>query len=158
VKQAAKRWSLMVLGWLLLLVGIAALPLPGPGAMIILLAMFVLATQYEWAERRLERVKEWALKGAADSVRSWPRIALSLFGVAWLIGFGVLWCVHPSAPSWWPIADRWWLVGGWGTGATLIFSGVVAGGLLVYSFVKLRDPDSPDPGKQAEQRYDAPAG
>jgi hypothetical protein len=158
VKQAAKRWTLKVLGWLLLLLGIAALPLPGPGAMIILLAMFVLATQYEWAERRLDRVKTWALKGAADSVRSWPRIALSLVGVAWLVGFGVLWCVRPSAPSWWPIADHWWLVGGWGTGATLIFSGVVAFGLLGYSFVKLRDPDSPDPGKAAEQRYDATAG
>ena len=30
-------------------------------------------------------------------------------------------------------------MGGWGTGATLIFSGLVALGLLVYSFVKLRD-------------------
>jgi hypothetical protein len=151
VKKAAKRWTLVILGWLLLLIGIAALPLPGPGAMIILLAMFVLATQYEWADRRLERVKAWALRGAADSVRSWPRVVLSLFGVLWLIGFGVLWWVHPPAPSWWPLADHWWLVGGWGTGVTLIFSGVVAFGLLVYSFVKLRDPDSGDPGEQVGQ-------
>ena len=90
MKQAAKRWSLIVLGWVLLLVGIAALPLPGPGAMIIFLAMIVLATQYEWAERRLEHVKDWALRGAADSVRTWPRIGFSLCGVVWLVGFGVL--------------------------------------------------------------------
>ena len=57
MRQALKRWSLSILGWLLLLVGIAALPLPGPGAMIILLAMVVLATQYEWAARRLDGVK-----------------------------------------------------------------------------------------------------
>lgn len=139
MKQAIKRWSLTVLGWVLLLVGIAALPLPGPGAMIILLAMIVLATQYEWAERRLDSVKEWALKGAADTVKSWPRIFASLFGVAWLVGFGILWCVRPAAPDWWPLRESWWLIGGWGTGATLIFSGLVAFGLLVYSFVKLRE-------------------
>jgi hypothetical protein len=111
--------------------------------------MFVLATQYEWADRRLERVKAWALKGAADSVSSWPRVALSLFGVAWLLGFGVLWLVQPPVPSWWPVADGWWLIGGWGTGATLVFSGLVAFGLLVYSFISLRDPDGPEPGEQA---------
>ena len=143
MKQAVKGWTLRILGWLLLLVGIAALPLPGPGAMIILLAMIVLATQYEWAERRLDDVKDWALKGAADTVRSGPRIGLSIFGVLWLVGFGVLWCVRPAAPGWWPLRDSWWLIGGWGTGATLIFSGLVAFGLLVYSFVKLREADEP---------------
>ena len=38
-----KGLGLKVLGWLLLLLGIAALPLPGPGAFIIFGAMFVLA-------------------------------------------------------------------------------------------------------------------
>jgi uncharacterized protein (TIGR02611 family) len=152
VKQAAKRWSLIVLGWVLLIVGIIALPLPGPGALIIFLAMIVLATQYDWAEERLDKVRDWALRGAADSVRTWPRIVLSIFGVAWLIGFGVLWCAHPEAPDWWPWRDSWWLLGGWGTGATLIFSGLAALSLLVYSFIKLRDPDSADPGQEAQQR------
>ena len=151
MRQAVKRWSLMILGWLLLLVGIVALPLPGPGAMIILLAMIVLATQYEWAERRLDGVKRWALQGAADTVRSWQRIALSLFGVAWLLGFGVLWCVRPAAPDWWPLRTSWWLIGGWGTGATLIFSGLVALGLLGYSFARLRGPgEAPGPAAPEE--------
>lgn len=141
--SVVKKWGLTVLGWLLLVLGIAALPLPGPGAMIILAAMFVLATQYEWADRRLEGVKKWAMKGAADSVRTWPRILLSVLGVAWLIGFGIFWGIRPPAPDWWPLASKWWLVGGWGTGSTLIFSGVVAGALLVYSFVKLRDGVEP---------------
>ena len=139
MKKAAKRWGLITLGWLLLVVGIAALPLPGPGAMIILLAMVVLATQYEWAEKRLDRVKEWALQGAADSVRTWPRIVLSSLGVLWLLALGTYWGIRPEAPGWWPLEEKWWLMGGWGTGATLIFSGLVALGLLVYSFIKLRD-------------------
>lgn len=149
VKNAAKKWGLTILGWVLLVLGIAALPLPGPGAMIILAAMFVLATQYEWADRRLERVKAWAMKGAADSVRTWPRILVSVLGVAWLIGLGVYWGIRPESPGWWPIADKWWLVGGWGTGTTLIFSGVVALGLLVYSFVKLRETDGSTSGDRA---------
>lgn len=136
--RQVKGWALKALGWVLLVVGIVALPLPGPGAMIMLLAMVVLATQYEWAERRLERVRDWAMKGAADSVKTWPRIALSLAGVAWLVGVGTLWLLQPPVPSWWPVDDGWWLLGGWPTGATLVFSGVVAFGLLVYSFVKLR--------------------
>jgi hypothetical protein len=61
----------------------------------------------------------------------------------------VLWVLQPPVPSLWPVADGWWLVGGWGTGATLVFSGLVAFGLLVYSFLTLRDPDPPESGEQA---------
>ena len=139
MKRAAKKFAVVTVGWLLLLVGIAAMPLPGPGLLITFGAVAILATQYEWAERRLEPVKQAALRGAADSVKSWPRICLSVFGVIWLIGFGILWFVHPPAPSWWPIDDHWWLFGGWGTGSTLIFSGIVAGALLVYSYRNFRE-------------------
>ena len=72
---------------------------------------------------------------------------LSLLGVRWLIGFGISGGSHPPAPGWWPVDDKWWLVGGWGTGATLIVSGVVAGGMLVYSFVKLRGGEDPVPDR-----------
>ncbi len=139
--KAAKQVGLKVLGWTLLVVGIAALPLPGPGTFIILGAMIVLATQYEWAERRLERVKLWALQGAADGVKSWPRILVSLLGCAWLIGLGIYWGRQPPVPDWWPITDALWLPGGWWTAGTLIFSGLVALGLLVYSYAKLRGRD-----------------
>ena len=61
--------------------------------------------------------------------------------MAWsrLLGLGVLWCLHPPAPSWWPLDEKWWLYGGWGPGSTLIFSGVVAGGVLVYSYLNFRE-------------------
>lgn len=155
--KTAKNVGLKVLGWVLLVGGIVALPAPGPGAMIILLAMFVLSTQYEWAEQRLERVKVWALKGAAESVETWPRVVLSLLGVVWLVGLGLVWGgLQPPAPDWWPVSDTFWLYGGWGVGGTLIFSGVVALALIVYSFVKLRGKDIEDFKSDVEAEADTP--
>jgi len=74
------------------------------------------------------------MRGAANIVKSWPRILVSVVGVCLLVGLGVYWGLGPAAPSWWPVVDQWWLVGGWGTGATLIGSGVVAFAMLVYGY------------------------
>jgi len=139
VKRAVKRYSIGAVGFLVLAIGVALMPLPGPGVLIVLLGVLILGTQFEWAERRVEQVRRAALRGAADSVKTWPRIFVSVLGVVGLLGFGVLWCVHPPAPSWWPLDERWWLYGGWGPGSTMIFSGVVAGGVLVYSYLNFRE-------------------
>lgn len=151
MKSAAKRVVVEVLGWLLVLVGIAALVLPGPGLLALFAGVALLATQYKWAERRVEPVKKAALKGAADSVKTLPRVMLSIFGVLWLVGFGILWIIDPAAPSWWPIDDKWWLVGGWGTGATLVGSGLLAGAMIVYSYLNFREIKD-------EQHADSPGG
>src|SRR5262245_8929017 len=102
--RKAKKFTIGLVGFLVLGLGIALMPLPGPGLLVVLLGVLILATQFEWAARRVEQVKEAALRGAADSVKSWPRIVVSVIGVLWLIGFGVLWTIHPSAPDWWSIA------------------------------------------------------
>ncbi len=141
VKSTAKRVMLEGAGWLLVLIGIAALILPGPGLLALFAGVALLATQYEWAERRLEPVKRAAVQTAADSVKTWPRILLSALGVCWLIGLGVYWGINPPAPDWWPLGDTLWLAGGWGTGATLIGSGILAGAMLIYSFVHFRGAD-----------------
>lgn len=149
MKRAAKRLAVVTTGWVLLVIGIAAMPLPGPGLLITFGAVALLATQYEWAERRLEPVKRAAMRAAADSVRSPLRVALSTLGVLWLIGVGLLWGLRPEAPAWWPLDDQWWLFGGWGTGSTLIFSGLVAGALLVYSYRHFRDTKTGQPAQHA---------
>jgi len=154
VKSTAKRIALEGLGWILVLVGLAAIVLPGPGLLALFAGVALLATQYEWAERRLEPVKKAALRTAADSVKTWPRIAMSAAGVIWLTAMGVVWGVHPDAPGWWPLADKWWLPGGWGTGASLIVSGVVAGAMVVYSYLNFRDIKA----EQHEEEASAPAG
>jgi uncharacterized protein (TIGR02611 family) len=137
--KAAKGIAIQVAGWLLVLIGIAALVLPGPGLLALFAGMALLATQYAWAERRLAPVKNAALRTAADSVASRPRILVSVLSVAALIAVGVVWGLRPATPKWWPLADRWWLPGGWGTGATLIFSGVIAGAMVVYSYLNFRE-------------------
>lgn len=133
-----KKVAIQIAGWLLVLVGIAALFLPGPGLLALFAGMALLATQYEWAERRLEPVKKAALRTAADSVSSWGRIALSGLLIVFLVGAGVVWGLQPPVPSWWPLDAKWWLPGGWGTGGSLIASGVIAAAMLVYSYLNFR--------------------
>jgi len=131
---AAKRVLFEVLGWLLLVVGIAALVLPGPGLLLMFAGLAVLSQQYEWAERWVDPIQYRALKGAAESVETWPRIVASTIFSVGLIGCGVLWVVSPEAPTWWPLDDRWWLPGGLWTGVTQIVSGFLALALIVYSY------------------------
>ncbi len=131
---AAKRVALETLGWVLLVLGLAAIFLPGPGLLGIFAGLLLLSQQYEWAERRVEPVKVRALIGAAEGVETWPRIALSLTGVAILVACGVIWIQRPDSPGWWPLSDAWWLPGGLWTGVTQIASGVIALALIVYSY------------------------
>ena len=154
VGKTAKRVLVEGLGWILVVIGIAALVLPGPGLLALFAGVALLATQYEWAERRVDPVKKAALRGAADSVKSWPRILMSFAGVLWLIALGVYWGIRPPAPSWWPLDDKWWLLGGWGTGGTLIGSGIIAGAMVVYSYFNFRDIKD----EQHEEEAQAPAG
>lgn len=132
--KMAKRVGLEIVGWFLLVAGVAALVLPGPGLIMVFAGLAVLSQQYEWAERRLDPIKYRALKGAAESVETPLRIAFSAVGVLFLVACGVVWIVGLDQPSWWPLPDWTWLAGGAGTGITLLVSAVIAVALLVYSF------------------------
>lgn len=136
-----KRTGLTILGWLLVLAGVAALVLPGPGLLMLFAGLAVLSQEYAWAQRRVEPVKAAAYKAAADGVQTWPRILLSTLGICCLLGLGVLWIVQPPAPGWWPVRDDWWLLGGWAAGLTLVLSGLIALALLVYSLRNFRQTD-----------------
>lgn len=138
VNGGAKRVAMEGLGWILVLAGIAALVLPGPGLLALFGGLALLSQQYAWAERRVEPVKRAALKGAADGVSTWPRIVLSLLGVAFLVACGVLWILKPPVPGWWPVSEFFWLPGGLWTGVTLIGSAAIALALVVYSFRRFR--------------------
>ena len=140
-KRAGKRLVLETLGWVLLLAGLAAIFLPGPGLLGIFAGLALLSQQYTWAERWVEPVKLRALKGAAEGVDTWPRIVVSLLGVVVLVACGVLWTMSPPAPGWWPLSETWWLPGGLWTGVTQIASGAIALGLIVYSYRRFHGHD-----------------
>ena len=138
----AKRALALVGGGLLLLVGIALLVLPGPGLLLVLAGLLVLSNQFPSVDRYVDPVQDRAMKAAEDSVSSPLRITLSvLFGLG-LIGAGVTWgLLGPRVP-----------LGGWPTGSSLILSGLILLGLLVYSYRRVaarRLEQSPDRSRPA---------
>lgn len=56
--QQAKRFLRILFGFTLLILGIAMVVTPGPGWLTILLALGVLAAEFVWARRLLDRLKE----------------------------------------------------------------------------------------------------
>lgn len=152
--RLARRILWEGLGWLLLVAGVAAIFLPGPGLLAIVAGLAILSQQYDWAERRLEPVKVSAFKAAADGVQSWPRIVMSVTGALIIAAVGAFWGAGPPAPRWWPVRDSWWLVGGWGTGATLIASAVIALVFIGYSFRRFRGVADPEDETADQGRSD----
>jgi len=70
--RQAKRIIKIVLGFTLLAIGVALLVLPGPGWVTIFFALALLAAEFTWARRLLDR-----LKSTAGHVR---RVAGSMAG------------------------------------------------------------------------------
>jgi tellurite resistance protein TerC len=56
--QQAKRAIVAVVGFTVLLAGVAMLVLPGPAFIVIPLGLAILATEFLWARNLLRKVKE----------------------------------------------------------------------------------------------------
>ena len=71
-RRIAKRAGIGLAGSALLVAGGAMLLLPGPGLLVIAIGLGVLATEFAWAERRLDQVKNRAARAgrAASRLRS----------------------------------------------------------------------------------------
>jgi uncharacterized protein (TIGR02611 family) len=63
--RSSRRVAIIAAGGALLLGGIAMLVLPGPGLLVIIAGLAVLAREFVWAERALERAKARAKDGTA---------------------------------------------------------------------------------------------
>ncbi len=132
-----RKAAVTILGWTLVLAGVAALILPGPGLLLLLLGLVVLSQEYPWAERRVEPVKEKAFDVARQGVSSYPRILMSALGAGAVVAVGVVWVIDPAIPTVGPLGPDL-PFGGWATGTTIIASGVIAAALLVYSINRFR--------------------
>jgi len=87
IARNAKRLMVLILGVAVILAGAAMLVLPGPGVIVIILGLVILATEFAWAERVLDRTTATAA-GAASKVsnNTTGRAALGFSGVAMIIG------------------------------------------------------------------------
>ena len=65
--QQVKRFFKIVIGFTLLLLGVVMLVTPGPGWVAIGLGLALLAAEFVWARRLLNRIKEQGVK-IKDSV------------------------------------------------------------------------------------------
>ena len=60
IGRNGKRVGVTIAGFLVLLAGVAMLVLPGPGIVVIIAGLAILATEYVWAQRLLRIAKEKA--------------------------------------------------------------------------------------------------
>ncbi|MDQ4037603.1 MAG: TIGR02611 family protein [Actinomycetota bacterium] len=100
----AYRIGVGVVGFVILVGGAAAIPLPGPGWLIVIGGLFVLATEFTWAERLLEftkrHVKSWTEWVTHQAI--WVRAVIALATAAFVYGVLVLTLHLTGAPDWIP--------------------------------------------------------
>ena len=60
IARNGKRIAVSIAGFAVLLAGVALLVLPGPGWLLIFIGLGILATEYVWAQRLLNKAKEKA--------------------------------------------------------------------------------------------------
>ncbi len=100
----AYRIGVGVVGALIFALGIVAIPLPGPGWLIVIAGLFVLATEFLWAERLLEFTKKH-LKRWTDWVGDqpvWVRVLIGLATAAFVYGVLVVTLHMTGVPDWVP--------------------------------------------------------
>jgi tellurite resistance protein TerC len=67
--KMARKIVILVIGGTVTLVGIALIVLPGPAFIVIPMGLAILAIEFAWARRWLEKAKEMA-KAAANKAKS----------------------------------------------------------------------------------------
>lgn len=134
-----RRWGLEGLGWILVPVGIIMMPAPGPGTLVLVGGVALLARRHTWAQKILVPLERNAIAAAKFGVATWPRIAFSFLGVLWLVGLGVVWWTSPEIPEFSVLGVGFGPqlpAAGWGTAIGLWASAIAAGGLLVFSIIR----------------------
>ncbi len=62
--QHVRRMVVLIVGMTVLLIGIALIVLPGPAFVVIPIGLAILATEFGWARRLLQRLRDGMEKGA----------------------------------------------------------------------------------------------
>ncbi|MFQ1001137.1 TIGR02611 family protein [Modestobacter sp. SSW1-42] len=102
--EAPYRLGVGIVGGLVVAVGVVAIPLPGPGWLIVFAGLFVLATEFLWAERLLAYARR-QVQGWTDWLGRQPvavRVAVALLTAAFVYGVVVLTLHLTGVPDWVP--------------------------------------------------------
>ena len=78
------RAAVVLAGFVLVLLGLALIPLPGPGLLVIAVGLAVLALEFVWAERLLERTVD-RMGQATDTVKRASRLQQVFLGLLGLL-------------------------------------------------------------------------
>lgn len=85
----SRRLTVTLLGFAVLGAGLAMLVLPGPGVVVILLGLALLATEFAWAERALSRTADRAATATSKvTARRSGLILLGMSAVSMIAGGG----------------------------------------------------------------------
>ena len=86
-----KRLLVLVAGVALLGAGLAMLVLPGPGVLVLVVGLAVLATEFAWAERTLDRTRSRAAEATTKlTAGRLGRAAFALSAAALIVGGGAV--------------------------------------------------------------------
>ena len=99
MKRKAKRIGIGLIGGIVLIAGVIAIPYPGPGILIVLAGLGILATEFEWARTALHAVRmyydKWQKWLKSQSV--WVQLLVWLMTAAIVVltlyllnGYGIL--------------------------------------------------------------------
>ena len=90
------RIAFMILAFVIVLGGLALVPLPGPGWAIVFIGLGMLALEFEWAERLMEKILN-RLEAAQESARNATPlqkalgVAATVLGIAACVAAAILW-------------------------------------------------------------------
>jgi uncharacterized membrane protein YfcA len=135
-----RRIAVTIVGTVILAVGVVLLVAPGPGLLVILLALIVFGVEYEWARRRVGAVRARA-RSAADKAAA-SRVATAsavLFGVG-AIGLGGVLIFTDVLP-----------LSGVGTGVSVAIGGLTVLATTAYSVRELRRAEKGEEIEAAQQ-------
>jgi uncharacterized protein (TIGR02611 family) len=139
VVRHIRRGVVTLVGLAVVGLGIALLPLPGPGFLVIAAGFAILATEYEWAERWLDRVRDRALQAAEQATKNWWSATITLLSALGMLAVGVFIVVNTPDVK---FVNK-------GTGVGVIIGAVAALATAIYA---LRTPgfgSHPPPGEEA---------
>lgn len=94
MKKKAKRIGTAIVGGAVVIIGIIAIPYPGPGWLIVFAGLAILATEFEWADRVLIMAH-----GKYDAWTEWLKrqnrfVQLAVLAVTGLVIVTTIWLLN----------------------------------------------------------------